>query len=393
VTATQTPTGAATRFEHDDRNLVETQGLKVYFPIRSGIFQTAVGTVRAVDDISFEVRKGETLGLVGESGCGKSTTGRAIIRLREPTAGSVHFDGIDILKSKPDQLRRLRRRMQIIFQDPYGSLDPRFTVGSTISEPIETHDLARGKEKLERVQELLRLVGLNPNYVNRYPHEFSGGQRQRIGVARALAVEPEFIVCDEPISALDVSIQAQVLNLLTDLREKLGLTYLFIAHDLSVVKHISDRVAVMYLGKIVELGPPETLYTTPGHPYTRALLSAVPVPDPDSERKRRRVILKGDVPSPANPPSGCRFHTRCWLYERLGQPENCRTEDPALRVLPAISPDHRTACHYAEEALKTDVGIAHLEVRHTRRGTPESALATLPGAKDAAEPTPPAIVQ
>ena len=248
------------------------------------------------------------------------------------------------------------------------------TVGSIVSEPIETHRLVEGAAKKERVAELLRLVGLDPNYVKRYPHEFSGGQRQRIGVARALAVEPEFIVCDEPISALDVSIQAQVLNLLTDLRASLGLTYLFIAHDLSVVKHISDRVAVMYLGKIVEIGPPDQLYGAPGHPYTRALLSAVPVPDPAAERKRRRVILKGDVPSPVNPPPGCRFHTRCWLYERLGKPENCRTIDPPLE---AINGEHRAACHHAYEALKTDVGIAHLGESLVRRGTPDSALAVL----------------
>jgi oligopeptide transport system ATP-binding protein len=379
---------------HDPRNIVEVEGLKVYFPIRSGIFQTQVGTVKAVDGISFQIRRGETLGLVGESGCGKSTTGRAIIRLREPTAGSVRFDGVDLLKTTSTELRRLRRRMQIIFQDPYGSLDPRFTVGATIAEPIETHNLAQGKAKEERVKELLSLVGLNPDYVSRYPHEFSGGQRQRIGVARALAVEPEFIVCDEPISALDVSIQAQVLNLLTDLREMLGLTYLFIAHDLSVVKHISDRVAVMYLGKIVELGPPDQIYAGPGHPYTRALLSAVPVPDPVSERKRRRVILKGDVPSPANPPSGCRFHTRCWLYERLGQPENCRVDDPQLRVINPANPDHGAACHYAEDALKTDVGVAHLTDIHTRRGTPAAALATLPeSAKTGGEAMQPSIVQ
>ena len=244
-----------------------------------------------------------------------------MIRLREPTSGTVRFDGVDLASLKSGALRKMRRRMQIIFQDPYGSLDPRMTVGSIVSEPIETHHLAEGAAKKERVAELLRLVGLDPKYVRRYPHEFSGGQRQRIGVARALAVEPEFIVCDEPISALDVSIQAQVLNLLTDLRSSLGLTYLFVAHDLSVVKHISDRVAVMYLGKVVEIGPPDQLYGAPGHPYTRALLSAVPVPDPVSERKRKRVILKGDVPSPVNPPPGCRFHTRCWLYERLGKPE------------------------------------------------------------------------
>jgi len=355
----------------DGGNLIEIDKLKVYFPIRAGIFKTIQGTVKAVDDISFEVRRGETLGLVGESGCGKSTTGRAMIRLREPTAGSVKFDGVELTSLKPSELRRLRRRMQIIFQDPYGSLDPRMTVGSIISEPLETHRLAKGEGKRERVSELLKMVGLDPSYVNRYPHEFSGGQRQRIGVARALAVEPEFIVCDEPISALDVSIQAQVLNLLTDLRDRLGLTYLFIAHDLSVVKHISDRVAVMYLGKIVEIGPPEQIYAAPGHPYTRALLSAVPVPDPQSERRRRRVILTGDVPSPANPPSGCRFHTRCWLYEKLGKPENCRTIDPPLRE---IGPDTKAACHYAEESLKSDVGVAHIDERQIRHGTPEAAL-------------------
>jgi len=283
------------------------------------------------------------------------------------------------LKSGP--LRKMRRRMQIIFQDPYGSLDPRMTVGSIVAEPIETHRLASGAAKKERVAELLRLVGLDPKYVQRYPHEFSGGQRQRIGVARALAVEPEFIVCDEPISALDVSIQAQVLNLLTDLRTRLGLTYLFVAHDLSVVKHISDRVAVMYLGKIVEIGPPDQLYAAPGHPYTRALLSAVPVPDPVSERKRKRVILKGDVPSPVNPPPGCRFHTRCWLYERLGKPEECRTVDPPLNVLEG---EHKAACHFAREALKTDVGVAHLDQTMIRRGTPDNALALLAAGKAAA---------
>jgi oligopeptide/dipeptide ABC transporter ATP-binding protein len=299
-----------------------------------------------------------------------------MIRLRDATSGTVRFDGIDLTSLSTGELRKMRRRMQIIFQDPYGSLDPRMTVGSIVSEPIETHHLASGDAKDERVADLLRLVGLDPNYVKRYPHEFSGGQRQRIGVARALAVEPEFIVCDEPISALDVSIQAQVLNLLTDLRHRLGLTYLFVAHDLSVVKHISDRVAVMYLGRIVEVGPPDILYSAPGHPYTRALLSAVPVPDPVAERKRRRVILKGDVPSPVNPPSGCRFHTRCWLYERLGQPENCRTDDPQLKMVAEVA-DHRAACHYADEALKTDVGVAHIGQELVRRGTPAAALAVL----------------
>jgi oligopeptide transport system ATP-binding protein len=376
MTATAATSPALSVRPHDVSNIVEVDDLTVHFPIRSGIFQGTKGTVRAVDGVTFEVRRGETLGLVGESGCGKSTIGRAMIRLREPTGGTVRFDGADLGSLSRDELRKYRRRMQIIFQDPYGSLDPRMTVGSIIAEPIETHNLASGAAKDERIRDLLRLVGLDPNYVKRYPHEFSGGQRQRIGVARALAVEPEFIVCDEPISALDVSIQAQVLNLLTDLRTRLGLTYLFVAHDLSVVKHISDRVAVMYLGKIVELGPPELLYAGPGHPYTRALLSAVPVPDPVAERKRKRVILKGDVPSPVNPPPGCRFHTRCWLYERLGQPEDCRTIDPPLTSV-AEAPDHVAACHYSSEALKTDVGIAHIGQELIRRGTPAAALASL----------------
>ena len=380
VTATQ-DSGPVTPVS-DKQNIVEVDDLKVHFPIRSGIFKTIAGSVKAVDGVSFEVRRGETLGLVGESGCGKSTIGRAMIRLREPTSGHVRFDGTDLGSLKSEQLRKMRRRMQIIFQDPYGSLDPRMTVGSIVSEPIETHGLATGQAKRDRVAELLSMVGLDPKFVQRYPHEFSGGQRQRIGIARALAVEPEFIVCDEPISALDVSIQAQVLNLLADLRARLGLTYLFVAHDLSVVKHISDRVAVMYLGKIVEIGPPEQLYSSPGHPYTRALLSAVPVPDPVLERKRRRVILKGDVPSPVNPPAGCRFHTRCWLYERLGQPEDCRTIDPPLNVLDG---EHRAACHHADEARKTDVGVAHIEDRPVRRGTPESALAWLKS-EDAVDP-------
>jgi oligopeptide transport system ATP-binding protein len=383
VTAAAESTRPAGDPARDTENIVEVEDLKVYFPIRAGIFQQEIGTVKAVDGITFNIRRGETLGLVGESGCGKSTTGRALIRLRDPSGGVVRFDGVDLLSLKPEALRRMRRRMQIIFQDPYGSLDPRMTVGATIAEPLETHDLASGEAKRDRIADLLRIVGLDPAFVSRYPHEFSGGQRQRIGVARALAVEPEFIVCDEPISALDVSIQGQVLNLLTDLRERLGLTYLFIAHDLSVVKHISDRVAVMYLGKVVEIGPPDEMYAAPGHPYTRALLSAVPVPDPAAERKRRRVILKGDVPSPVNPPSGCRFHTRCWLYERLGQPEDCRTVDPPLRVLAG---EQSVACHYAEEALKTDVGIAHLGEERTRRGTPAAALAMLAKQRKPAEP-------
>ncbi|MBA3236616.1 MAG: ATP-binding cassette domain-containing protein [Chloroflexi bacterium] len=364
----------------EGQDLVTVDDLMVHFPIRSGIFQTEVGKVKAVDGISFQIRRGETLGLVGESGCGKSTTGRALIRLREPTSGTVSFDGTDLGTLKSGALRAMRRKMQIIFQDPYGSLDPRMTVGSIIAEPIDTHNLAKGDARTARVADLLRIVGLDPAYVSRYPHEFSGGQRQRIGVARALAVEPQFIVCDEPISALDVSIQAQVLNLLDDLQSEFGLTYIFIAHDLSVVRHVSDRVAVMYLGKIVEIGPPDVMYAAPGHPYTRALLSAVPVPDPESERKRKRVVLQGDVPSPVNPPDGCRFHTRCWLYEKLGKPEECRTIDPPLQVLQT---DHGAACHFADKALESDIGVAHIDHSPVRRGTPEAALATLAGSNDA----------
>src|ERR671931_898479 len=288
-----------------DGELLQVKNLKMYFPITQGIIlQRQVGWVRAVDDISFGVKKGETLGLVGESGCGKSTTGRSILQLYKPTGGNVNFLGKELTKLSGGDLRRMRREMQMIFQDPYASLNPRMTVGSIIGEPLDIHGLAKGKEKQRRVQELLTVVGLNPYFANRYPHEFSGGQRQRIGIARALAVNPTFIVCDEPISALDVSIQAQVLNLLTDLRDRLGLTYLFIAHDLSVVKHISDRVAVMYLGKIVESGTRDQIYERASHPYTQALLSAVPIPDPKLERQRRRIVLEGDVPSPVNPPRG-----------------------------------------------------------------------------------------
>ncbi|MDO8670144.1 MAG: dipeptide ABC transporter ATP-binding protein [Dehalococcoidia bacterium] len=295
-----------------DKVLLDVQDLKMYFPVRSGIvFQRKVADIKAVDGISFTVQKGETLGLVGESGCGKSTTGRAILQLYHPTAGRVLFDGEDLGSLGSQKLRKMRRKMQMIFQDPYASLNPRQSVGSIIGEPLVIHGIAKGKEKQERVQELLKVVGLNPYFVNRYPHEFSGGQRQRIGIARALAVQPSFIVCDEPISALDVSIRAQILNLLEDLQEQFGLTYLFIAHDLSVVRHISDRVAVMYLGRIVEIADRNALYENPLHPYTKALLSAVPIPDPAIESKRERMILVGDVPSPMKPPSGCNFHTRC----------------------------------------------------------------------------------
>ncbi|RME46467.1 MAG: dipeptide ABC transporter ATP-binding protein [Chloroflexi bacterium] len=321
--------------------LVEVKDLKMYFPVTKGIvIQRKVADVKAVDGISFNIKKGETLGLVGESGCGKSTTGRAILQLYKPTAGSVVFDGQELTTMKGEQLRRQRRRMQMIFQDPYASLNPRLTVGNIIGEPLEVHNIGTRAERRERVQELLKLVGLNPYFVNRYPHEFSGGQRQRIGVARALAVNPEFIVCDEPISALDVSIQAQIVNLLMELQEKLGLTYLFIAHDLSMVRHISDRVAVMYLGKIVELTDHETLYNDPKHPYTQALLSAVPIPDPSIEERRQRIVLQGDVPSPTNPPPGCNFQTRCPRVMDI-----CRQVDPEWQNLGTEEEDHWVACH------------------------------------------------
>jgi peptide/nickel transport system ATP-binding protein len=330
-----------------DGELLRVEGLKVYFPIRSGmVISRHVGDIRAVDGISFTMSRGETLGLVGESGCGKSTTGRAIVRLYDPTEGRIVFDGTDVAGLKGKPLTQMRRRMQMVFQDPYSSLDPRQTAAGTVSEPLEIHGVGTPHERRERVRELLSTVGLNPDYGERYPHEFSGGQRQRIGVARALALDPDLVVADEPISALDVSIQAQIINLLERLQSRLGLTYLFIAHDLSVVRHISDRIAVMYLGRIVELAQSSDLNRTPLHPYTVALLSAIPVPDPKIEARRRRIILKGDVPSPAAPPPGCRFHTRCWLRERLGNPERCVTEDPVLRTL---ATGHEVACHFAEE--------------------------------------------
>jgi len=321
----------------DDRVLLRVESLVKHFPILSGVFQRQVGVVHAVDNISFQVYKGDTFGLVGESGCGKSTAGRTILQLYRPTAGHVYFKDVDLVNLKGEDLRRMRRGMQMIFQDPYASLNPRMTIAETIAEPLQVHNMASGPQIKERVDELLNLVRLSRGYAMRYPHEFSGGQRQRIGIARALALQPEFIVCDEPISALDVSIQAQVINLLEDLQQKFGLTYLFIAHDLSVVRHISDRVAVMYLGILVELAGRDELYSHPLHPYTQALLSAVPVPDPVIEEKRQRIILEGDVPSPVNPPSGCRFRTRCPLAEKI-----CAEQVPAWRD---VAPDHWVACH------------------------------------------------
>jgi peptide/nickel transport system ATP-binding protein len=323
--------------------LVELENVKVYFPIKSGlVLDRHVGDVRAVDDVSFTIERGETLGLVGESGCGKSTVGRAIIRLYEPTDGTIRFDGQDITNLGEGELRPLRRRMQMVFQDPFASLNPRHSVGRMVGEPLRVHRLASGKTANRRVRELLEIVGLPADAATRYAHEFSGGQRQRIGIARALAVNPDFIVADEPVSALDVSIQAQIINLLENLQSEFDLTYLFIAHDLAVVRHISDRIAVMYLGSIVEVSPADELYETPLHPYTISLLSAVPIPDPVVEKQRETILLAGDLPSPANPPHACRFHTRCPYM----QPTRCQDEVPELREL---QPGHFVACHWAEQ--------------------------------------------
>ena len=333
-----TATAVAATTTHD---LVEVRDLYKYFPIHAGVFSRHVGDVKAVDGIDFSIRQGETLGLVGESGSGKTTAGRVVLNLLPATKGEVRFDGRAINHLGREETRRLRKEMQIIFQDPYASLNPRMTVGDIISEPLRIHDLAKGREADTRVQELLRLVGLQPYHANRYPHEFSGGQRQRIGIARALAVNPKFIVADEPVSALDVSIQAQVINLLQDLQQQFGLTFLFIAHDLSVVRHISTRVAVMYVGKIIEIADRDALYENPLHPYTQSLLSAIPIPDPSVERRRKRIILTGDIPSPVNPPAGCRFHTRCPIaFDR------CRVEVPPLAT---YATGHTAACHWVEE--------------------------------------------
>ncbi|MGE0592219.1 MAG: ABC transporter ATP-binding protein [Vicinamibacterales bacterium] len=346
--------------------LLEVQGLKKYFPIRRGLLGRTVGHVKAVDDVSFTIQEGEVLGLVGESGCGKTTTGRSILRLVEPTAGSVRFEGREIVGLPRRELRALRRRMQIIFQDPYSSLNPRLTVGSTLEEALRVHGLARGRAARERVAELLQLVGLAPGHAARYPHEFSGGQRQRIGIARALAVGPRLIVADEPVSALDVSIQAQIINLLKDLQRRMQLTFLFVAHDLSVVEHVSDRVAVMYLGRIVELATSAALYASPRHPYTVSLLSAIPVPDPD--RAHRRIVLAGDVPSPAPPPSGCHFHPRCFM----ARPE-CAVESPALREM---APGHWSACHFAEAVAGARADIGGIRASSQRASVDGSTNAT-----------------
>lgn len=334
--------------------LLRVNRLKKYFPVRRGVFRRIVGWVKAVDEVDFFIRQGETLGLVGESGCGKTTCARTILRLIEPTSGEVWFRSkqlnreVDVVHADKKTMKLLRREMQIIFQDPYSSLNPRMTVGDIIGEPLVVHGLAKGKALRERVAELLEAVGLKPEHMRRYPHEFSGGQRQRIGIARALALNPQLVVCDEPVSALDVSIQAQILNLLEDLQDQFGLTYLFVAHDLSVVKHISDRVAVMYLGKIVELAETEELFLRPRHPYTEALLSAVPVPDPDYQAER--IILQGDVPSPVNPPKGCRFHPRC-LYAK----DICSKETPELADLGG---EHYVACHFASQLTLRGVKVA-----------------------------------
>jgi oligopeptide transport system ATP-binding protein len=324
--------------------ILQAENLIKHYPIKSGVLRRTVGHVKALDGVSFELYKGETLGIVGESGCGKSTLARMLMRLEEPTAGKLIFDGVDVYSQKGSAMRRLRRDIQIVFQDPYTSLNPRMTVGDIVGEPFEIHtDVLPKRDRRQRVQQLLELVGLNPEHIHRYPHQFSGGQRQRIGIARGLALNPKVVVCDEPVSALDVSVQAQVVNLLAELQAGLGLAYIFIAHDLSVVRHISDRVAVMYLGKIVEIGDEDQIYSRPTHPYTQALLSAVPMPDPTLREVREQIVLTGDVPSPANVPSGCRFHTRCWMAQEI-----CSVEEPLLIARSDGQSSHDSACHFAE---------------------------------------------
>jgi oligopeptide transport system ATP-binding protein len=324
--------------------VLKAENLVKHYPIKAGVLRRTVGYVKAVDGVSFELYKGETLGIVGESGCGKSTLGRMLMRLEEPTDGKLTFDGVDVYSQRGGDMRRLRRDIQIVFQDPYTSLNPRKTVGDIVGEPFEIHrDVVPKGGRRRRVQELLDLVGLNPEHINRYPHQFSGGQRQRIGIARGVALNPKVIICDEPVSALDVSVQAQVVNLLARLQGELGLAYIFIAHDLSVVRHISDRVGVMYLGKLVELGDEDQIYSRPTHPYTQALLSAVPLPDPTMRNIREQIVLTGDVPSPANPPVACRFHTRCWKAQEI-----CSIDEPLLVERPDGQSTHLSACHFAE---------------------------------------------
>jgi peptide/nickel transport system ATP-binding protein len=358
--------------------LIEVQHLKKYFPIRKGLLSREVARVHAVDDVTFAVREGETLGLVGESGCGKSTLGRTIVRLLEPTEGSVVFEGRDISKLGRRAMRPLRREMQMVFQDPYASLNPRKRVGSIIGTPLKIHGVERSKRR-ERVQELLETVGLSPEHYNRYPHEFSGGQRQRIGVARALALNPKLVVADEPVSALDVSIQSQMLNLLDDLQQELRLTYIFIAHDLGVVRHVSNRIAVMYLGKLVELSPAEELYRQPIMPYTEALLSAVPIPDPDLSHQRERIVLQGDVPSPINPPSGCRFHPRCRYMTDI-----CKEVEPPLVD---YGRGHLAACHHPLNVDRETLARVSVSERHTPAAADERARPKTPG-KEESHPIP-----
>jgi peptide/nickel transport system ATP-binding protein/oligopeptide transport system ATP-binding protein len=365
--------------------LVQVENLTEYFPLRGGLLQRKVGDVKAVDDVSFEIRRGETLGLVGESGCGKTTVGRTLLRLIEPTGGRIVFDGEDITHLKGTDLKKYRRRMQIVFQDPYASLDPRSPIATAIGEGLRIHGIGNAQERADKVARMMDLVGLQPYHARRYPHEFSGGQRQRIGIARALVLEPDLLVCDEPVSALDVSIQAQVLNLLRDLQRRLGLTYLFIAHNMGVVEHISDRVAVMYLGALAEIADAKEMYRLPVHPYTIALLSAVPVAKPAERSARRRIILRGDVPSPVNPPSGCRFHTRCWLRTQLGNPERCAVDRPQLR--PIASSGHEVACHFAEELLEPTAR----QRRIAAAAAGSSGLASAEATDEAAPPTPPPV--
>ncbi|MBI1371347.1 MAG: ATP-binding cassette domain-containing protein [Phycisphaera sp.] len=369
TTATQNDTTSASAAGDKSAPLLEVEHLKTYFPVKRGLMKRTVGYVKAVDDVSFTVGHGETLGLVGESGCGKTTVGRTLLRLIPATGGSVRFDGTDVFDADRQTMQRLRRGMQIIFQDPVGSLNPRMTVGRIVGEPIQVHGLASGSALTDRVADLLNRVGLSPDYATRYPHEFSGGQRQRIGIARALGLKPKFIVCDEPVSALDVSIQSQVLNLLNDLQDEFGLAYLFVAHNLAVVEHFSDRVAVMYLGRIVEVADRDTLYADPRHPYTHALLSAVPLPKPIVEKKR--IVLQGEVPSPSNPPSGCHFHPRCPLARTLAENAGgsdtvqiringeshtlmakCVNESPTLDRIGGEDASHCAACHFSEEAKR-----------------------------------------